>query len=53
MIMYTCAFGAYFGFSKCVITLNMGTGVIWGDVYLMDEVLHEACLSDHSLKVIY
>jgi len=29
----------------------MHAGVIWKDVLLMDEVLHEAALPDYSLEV--
>lgn len=29
------------------------TGVVWNDVLLIDEVLPEATLSNHSLQVIY
>jgi hypothetical protein len=38
-------------FSFLVMLANLHAGIIWTDVLLMDEVLHEAALPDYSLEV--
>lgn len=36
---------------KCLTKIPLHAGIIWRDVLLMDDVLHEAALSDYSLEV--
>jgi hypothetical protein len=38
-------------FAFLAMIANLHAGIIWTDVLLMDEVLHEAALPDYSLEV--